>query len=73
MKLIRLYLILLTVILLGALLHGSYNFIGVSSWGSGCFDAADKLGRDYGPEYKAYMDRFCDKKIEEYKKQFKLE
>lgn len=62
-KWIRFYLILLAITLLSIIWYGSYAIISVSSWGSGCFDAANKIEEDYGLEHKVYMDRFCDHMI----------
>lgn len=55
------------------MLNRAYIVIGVSSWNSGCNEAAEKFGKDYGLEYRTYMEKFCNTRLMQMQQQFQLE
>lgn len=60
--------IFMFVVIQHALLTASVMF-----YEEGCKDAGLKLKQDYGSQYQAYMDRFCDARIKMIKNEFKIE
>jgi len=72
MKWLKLYIWLLIIALFGTILDRAYYVVAVYAYSSGCSAASEKLGKDYGPEYKAYMNKFCDDQYNQIQQKFKL-
>lgn len=73
MKVVRIFFALIIMYVLAMMLNRAYIVIGVSSWNGGCNEAAAKFGKDYGLEYKTYMEKFCNGRLVQMQQQFKLE
>lgn len=73
MRVVRIFFALLALTIFAVMLNQAYIIIGVSSWHSGCEEAAVKFGKDYGLEYQTYMQKFCNARLMQMQQQFQME
>ncbi len=69
-RIMFIFIIATVTALISMMLNRAYIVVGLSSYSWGCKEAALRLGKDYGPAYKTYMDNFCAARYEMFKKEF---
>jgi hypothetical protein len=72
MKSVYYGLLFIMISIFAVMLNRAYIVVSVSSWNEGCSEAALKLGKDYGQEYRTYMERFCNTRREQIEQAFKI-